>query len=501
MRTRKAFYSSSTAIFQQIIIAGIGIIIPRIIVVNYGSEINGLIASITQFISYLTLIEGGLSTASIYSLYKPISENDFTEINAILSATKSFYNKIGLYFASIIIVFSFIYSNYIKVQSLNKYDIFLLLIILSSGFIIDYFFTAKYKVFLMAIQEAYIIYLAGMVQVIVNVIITIVLANLKFSIIYLKILAFSSILIKSFIIIFYVRIKYKNISFREKPNKNALNKRWDAFYLQLLGITQRGAPIIIGTIFLPLKVISVYVIYNMIYQAINNTLSVFTNGLVASFGDVIARNEKFKLKKSYNEFTFIYYSICSVVYSILATTIIPFIELYTTGVSDVNYVNQSLALLLFINGLLFNLKTPQAMIITSSGLFRETRIQSTIQALLIIVFGIIFAPVYGINGIIFASCLSNLYRDIDLIYTVSFHFEIIKMKTTFFRIIRLFITLFITLFFINQFSYDITNYFDWILYAFFVGVIGIIVNLINAILFEKKEIQSVLSRFKKCAKI
>ena len=64
----------------------------------YGSEINGLVSSITQFILYLTLIEVGLSGATIYSLYKPIADNDTYSINRVITAAKNFYYRTGFLF-------------------------------------------------------------------------------------------------------------------------------------------------------------------------------------------------------------------------------------------------------------------------------------------------------------------------------------------------------------------------------------------------------------------
>ena len=46
-------------------------IIPKIILSYFGSSVNGLVSSITQFLSYIGLIEGGLTGVVTASLYKP----------------------------------------------------------------------------------------------------------------------------------------------------------------------------------------------------------------------------------------------------------------------------------------------------------------------------------------------------------------------------------------------------------------------------------------------
>ena len=73
-RTKKFLYNSISTGFFQIVLMISGLITPRIMLKYYGSEINGLISSINQFIVYFNLVEAGLSGAAIYALYKPLDK-------------------------------------------------------------------------------------------------------------------------------------------------------------------------------------------------------------------------------------------------------------------------------------------------------------------------------------------------------------------------------------------------------------------------------------------
>ena len=70
---------------MQIVAMISGFVIPKIMLIFYGSEINGIVTSITQLISYLILLEAGLSGATVFSLYKPIAVHDTYGINRILN--------------------------------------------------------------------------------------------------------------------------------------------------------------------------------------------------------------------------------------------------------------------------------------------------------------------------------------------------------------------------------------------------------------------------------
>ena len=143
-----------------------------------------------------------------------------------------------------------------------------------------------------------------------------------------------------------------------KPNNEALNKRWDALYLQILGSIHSGALALLRP-FLPLPMVSVYSIYNMVVGGVSGILSIFTSGLSASFGDVIARKQQDILQKTYQEFELVYYAIIAWAFSCTMVLIMPFIKLYTAGITDANYNLPLIAVLFTLNGLLHNLKTPQ----------------------------------------------------------------------------------------------------------------------------------------------
>ena len=95
-RTKLFALNTTASALQQIVLFVVGLIIPSICLQYYGSETNGLVSSITQFISYIPLIEAGISASMVYYLYKPLSENDCDKISSIVSAARITYRKLGM---------------------------------------------------------------------------------------------------------------------------------------------------------------------------------------------------------------------------------------------------------------------------------------------------------------------------------------------------------------------------------------------------------------------
>ena len=82
----------------QILTMICGIIVPRILITTYGSELYGATSSITQFLAYITLLEGGICGVARAVLYKPLADLDFERVNKVLTEIRSFFRILGIIF-------------------------------------------------------------------------------------------------------------------------------------------------------------------------------------------------------------------------------------------------------------------------------------------------------------------------------------------------------------------------------------------------------------------
>lgn len=495
-RTKKFIYNSITTAMLQICVMFVGFILPRIMLKYYGSEINGLVSSLTQFINYFNLVEAGLSSAAVYALYKPLADKNKDAISEVVSTTKKFYFKAGYIFVCLVIALAIIYPYILNNTILAKYEIFILTIILGASGFLDFFTLAKYRALLTADQKVYVISISTIIYYILNTIIIAVLASFGVNIIFTRLIALLAILIRSIILKIYVNKKYKYIDYKYKTNNQLLNKRWDALYLQILGTIQTGAPVVILTLCQSLVTVSIYTIYNMIIGGINGILSIFSNGLSSSFGDIIIRKEEQTLKKATKDFEYIYYNVITVIYSVAMVTIMPFVELYTRGISDANYYLPIVGALFVINGFLYNLKTPQGMLVISAGLYKETRKQSTIQGVIILVLGFALAPRYGIIGVLIAAIASNVYRDIDLLIFIPRKLTHLPIVETLIKQIKSILLIVLIILTCSMIQYKIASYHEWIIFAIICCIISIIEILVYDMLFCRKDLKSIFNRIK-----
>lgn len=494
-RTTKFLMNSGALAMQQIVTLASGLIMPRVMLLAYGSEVNGLVTSITQLVTYINLVEAGLSGATTYALYKPLADRDNAAISSVVSAAYKFYLQASAIVMALVAVLAVAYPLYIRSESISPVEMGLLVVFIGANGALEFSTLAKYRVLLTADQKTYIVSLGTIVYTVLNTVIVMVMAYAGASVVVLKAVALSAMWVRSLILMVYCRRHYKHLDYKAKPNTKALNKRWDALFLQILGVVHRGAPSLLITLILKdLKLVSVYTVFNMVTSGLNNVMNIFKTGVSASFGEVIARKEVQTLQRAYGEFEFMFYKLIAVAYSTCIVMIMPFIHIYTKGITDVNYNLPLVGFLFAVDGIFYSLKTPGGMLFIAAGMYRETRIPTIIEGLIMVVGGAILAKPMGITGILIASILSNLYRAIELGFFVPKNITQAAVSGTFRKILMMLLTIGLSVapFWFVKIAAE--NYLQWAVWAIGVVAYTALVTLAVGFLFEKDDMKHVLSR-------
>lgn len=502
-RTGRFLRNSAATFLYRIILLIAGFITPWIMLRFFGSEINGLVSSVAQFVGYLVLVEAGLSAAMTYALYKPLADKDMDGVSSVVSAAKKFYFKAGYLFLGLIVLLAVGFPLFLDKYpaGMNYMDIVVLVFISGVSGAIDMFTLAKYTALLNADQKTYVISIASSAYVILNTALIAAFSMLHFDITVVKAVALLAVLLRSVILVAYCKKRYPHINYNAKPNYQALNKRWDALFQQVLGVVQNGSPmVILTTVTRDLKQNSIYAVYNAVLAGLNSIMSLFVSGLAASFGEVIAKGEKKTLQKAYGDFETAYYLMISVIYAVAFVMILPFIGVYTAGITDAVYTDSMVGFLFVLNGLLYNIKTPQGMLVLSAGLYKETRYRSLAQALLIIVVGVPLAYFYGLVGVLWGLLVSNVYRAVDLLFFIPKYVTGIPFWHTLkkWAVIAVNTALTFGAYYLVQFPVD--GYLSWLVLALVIGIICLGINLLTFSIVCRGDMKSLYGRVRKLIK-
>lgn len=472
-----------------------GFLIPRAIIGVYGSEVNGLVTSLTQFIGYFALVEAGISGAATFALYKPLAQGDWESANIVASASRVFYKKSGAVFLLLLVCLSVVYPVFVSASYLSPLEIAFLTFLLGAKVVVDFFALSKYRVFLTADQKNWLIQVASTVYTLLNTVIIIGFAYLRVPVVLVYFVALLAVFARSLILFIYTRRNYPELNCKVDFTGYELPQRWDALFLQILGAVQSGAPVILATILCgSMADVSVLAVYLLVSNGLQMIPNILGTGMQALFGRQLVEGDYSALRLSYRLYRALVYGVSAVACGCAFSLILSFVDLYASGFNDANYHNALLGFLIVLNVFLYHGKSSQGLLVIAAGMYRQTRFQTSLQALLIIVFGIPLTIKFGIVGTIAASCVSNLYRVIDLLI-----FEPIAITKdsllNSFKSFGLYAlqTVLVVLpgCFISGFA---SSWLSWIIVALCLVVWGAIVVVLTLAVFDKDSCRSIFKR-------
>lgn len=474
----------SSNLVLQLLTAVCGFILPPLIVETFGSAINGMVSSITQFIFYLNLVEVGIGSASIAALYLPLSENNQGLINSILSATKKFYNRAGKLFLTLIVCLAFVYPFFIGSQ-VSKSSAFLMVLILGITGTAEFFLIGKYRVLLTADKKVYVLSSVQSAAVLANTIVGVIAIKLGANILVVKFLSALVYLSRYFVLLIYIKKKYKWIDLNVPANVEAVSQSKNVLVHQIASLVVINSPVVILTIFCSLTDVSIYSVYALIFGAIGNLLNAFSDGMQNFFGESLVKESLDKTRKFFNSFKILYFSLECWFYTMTYVLIIPFMSIYTKNMTDANYIQPNLAKLFVLVGFLNTLRIPENQLVNAAGHFKKTQNRAIIESIINLIFSISCTIKFGFIGVLFGSIASSLYRNLDMIiYTSS---KILKTRVfpsilKMFSIFSIFVGM---LWIVSFFNFECNNYFEWIKNAIIYGIIFAIPVLVIFVFVRK----------------
>lgn len=489
MKNSNVIKNTFSSLMYQFVYVICGLLIPIVIMKNFGSETYALITSITQFLSYITLLESGLGLVVKSALYKPIANKNNEDISSILKSTQKFFNKLIIVFIFYVIFLCFAYP---KTASAKDFDSFLtvsLIIIISLSTFFEYFFGMTYKLFLQADKKSYVVSNIQLITYIINTIVIVAMTYLKFDIIAVKLVSTIVFVARPIIQNIYVKSKYQ-IDLKKGKDNFKLPNRYDGLSQHVAGIINSNSDIALLTIFTNISNVAIYSIYNMVLLNIKALINSFTIGTDAAFGDMYARNDIKNLNKNFDIYETLYLQIITIIFGCTFVLIVPFISVYTKNINDVNYINNTFAFLIVLASYLHCIKSPYNSLAYDAGKFKETKSGAWIEALINIVISMILLFKFGLVGVMFGTIASVIYRGINFLFYVSKNILNRKSIISFKKIIICFmqIMLIIALQSCLNFKF-IHNYMEWLLTAMVLFIIIIFLVFIITCIFYKNTVK------------
>lgn len=408
------------SILAQAITLIVGILIPRLFIIGYGSEVNGYINSINQIFVYVALLEAGVGAAATSALYAPVSRGEQGKINGIISATNKFYLRTAYAYCFIIVGMSFVYP--LLIESDLSYPIMVGIFLINglSG-AVAYFFHAKYNMLLGVDGRGYVVSAVSSIYTLLVSFGRIIFLLLGCHIFLVQSVYLIANLVQALIVVLYVKRHYPWIDLKAEPDNESISKSKNVLIHQISTLIFNNIDVLILTFVCDLKVVSAYALYKTLVSMVGALINHFSNSINFKLGQTFEDRAKFlKMFDAFETFHIaLTFSLCTVAYVFL----LPFLRLYTDGM-DANYLLTYMPLLAILVEVLSYIRLPSLSVITFAGHFKETQWRSVAESAINLTTSLILVFVFehywglGIYGVLLGTVIALLYRTNDiLIYT------------------------------------------------------------------------------------
>lgn len=495
MQDKLIFYNSISPLVFQVINILCGFIIPKMILNYYGSEINGLVNSICQFLGIISFLELGMGVVIESSLYRPLADKDNIMISKVISAADKFFRTLGyilLIYIIILILFFPLFSNH--KFSFNFTAVLILAI--SIKYFAQYFFGIVNRLLLVADQKAYIQYNVQTISVILNTLFCYILICFQSSIQLVYLTTSVIFLIQPLLLCLYVKKNYninRNIKYKSEPIK----QKWNGIAQHISYIVIDGTDILILTIFSSLINISIYSVYLLPLKGVKQLLLSTTSGVQALIGNLWAKQNVKELRNVFAWTEWIIHTGTTLIFTLTAVLIVPFVQVYTHGINDANYMQPLFGMLLVAANSGHCLRLPYNIMILAAGHYKQTQHNYIIAAVMNIVISIIGVKQFGLIGVALGTLSAMVYQTVWMAWYNSKNFIKWPMKNFFKQIAVDAVSAVGITFFTSYFALTSVNYISWIVLSIKVTIIGLLVIVAINAMFYRRYIEFLFSKMRK----
>lgn len=488
MRKKNALINSGVNFLTFLITFLPNMFIQQLFLRILGEELRGLNGLYANIIGWLSIVELGVGTAIVFSLYKPFAQNDYASIRAYLNFYKKFYVRVGLTILGI----GFILIPFLPYFIENK-DIDIILV--NVGFIlyllnsfISYLFSSRLCILTVA-QEGYKMSLATTLSKLLTYLFQYIILIWFPNFILFLLVQLIVNLVYYIVINFYTLKKYpwikKGNEILDKEERSKLLISVKAMFMHKIGsLFVFSTDNLVISKFFGLGQLGYYLNYNMIITAAQNLIGAAQHGVTASVGNLLVDRDHKYAYDIHKKIFFLNFWISSFVCISLYNTLDQFISLW---IGDKYLLDPLTFTVIIINMYFYLMRQSIDRFKEASGNYVQDRYAPIVEGIINLISSIILAKYFGVAGVFIGTLISNFtvlfWVPPYVVYKYVFKenlrdYIIMYFKYTIIGII----VLFITLPFVAPFKYQ--N--DFVYFIINCLINTIVINSIYIILFFKK---------------
>lgn len=488
---KKLFSNMTVGLLAQIVAVLSGFVLPRLILERYGSEVNGLTQSIKQFLGIINFLDMGVGQVVRSALYRPLAQKDSRQISRIMSSGGKFYRRLAYALAGYVGVLIFVYPLVVDSSFGWEYTA-LMIAVMAIGSFCQYYFGIIHEQLLHADQKSYLIYGMQILTTLANLAGCVWMIRAGCSIHAVKLMTALVFLLRPVVYVLYVRRHYsidKKIEYTEEPIK----QKWNGIAQHVSAVVLDGTDNIVLTLFSTLSNVSVYSVYYFVISSIQNLYQSAAVGIQSAAGAVWAGNDTAAIKKMFSWVELGLHFATVLLFTCVGVLIVPFVRVYTDGLTDAQYIQPLFAALLTVAYGIRCLRTPYNIWILASGHFKQTQRCHIVAAALNLVLSILAVSRWGLVGIAVGTLIAMVYQTLWMAVYAAKKLLSISLAHIAGQFALDALAAGVSVVAVSRVSLETVSYLGWFMMAVKVGLISLVVIGLVMALFRFRLLKALVS--------
>ena len=375
-----------------------------------GVQYLGLNSLFTSVLQVLNLAELGVGSAMIYSMYRPIAEDDNTTICALMKLYRTYYRLIGLIIAVVGCILTPFIPKLISGDIPQGINIYILYLLNLGATVLSYWLFAYKNSILQAHQRTDIVskvtLITNTIQYVLQLFVLWIFKNYYLYVIVMLVTqALTNIVTAIMADKIYPQFKPKGELHKEEIHQINQKIR-DLFTAKLGGVVVGSADTIVISAFLGLTTLAVYQNYYFIMNSICGFITVIFSAITAGIGNSLVTESSEKNYNDFKKFTFIICFILCICCCCFVGLYQPFMKLW---VGKKFMLSFSFVILFCILFYCLELAMVWATVNDAAGLWHSDRFRPLIGACANLIMNIVLVQVIGLYGIILSTVFSYIF--------------------------------------------------------------------------------------------
>ena len=409
-RTKNATRNFIFGIILKIYQTLVPFVMRTIMIYHMGVQYLGLNSLFSSILQVLNLAELGVGSAMVFSMYKPIAEDDKDTICALMNLYRRYYRIIGTVIAIAGVLLTPFIPKLVKSGLPEGLNLFILYYFHLSATVLSYWLFAYKNCLFTAHQRndisSKVQLFSNSIQFLLQIITIVFIKNYY---IYVAIMLGTQVLTNILTAICANKIYTAYQPMGELPQRqvDSINRRIkDLFTAKIGAVVVNSADTVVISAFLGLTVLAVYHNYYFILTSIIGFITIIFNSCIAGIGNSLVTESKEKNFNDLNKLTLIIMWISGICTCCFACLYQPFMEIWVGKELMLRY---SAVICFCIYFFTYEINQLLNVYKDAAGIWHKDRFRPLVTALSNLAVNLWLVQIWGIYGGLLSTVISMIF--------------------------------------------------------------------------------------------